>query len=83
MDESPRHYGTVEHDVPHTAGLFHPIDALHKVVYPVLLAGCFESLRLFHVLLLLLWEDGVQEGCLDVKLVELPVEGGSNVGDDA
>jgi hypothetical protein len=82
MDESLRHYGAVERDVPQMAGLFHPIDALHEVVYPVLLAGCFKSLRLFHILLLILWEDAVQEGCLNVELVEFPVKGGSDVGND-
>jgi len=58
---------------------FIPIDALHQVKDPILLSGDFEAGWLFHIQLFVLWEDTIQKGGLNVKLVKFPAKRGSDV----
>ena len=59
--------------------LFHPVDALHELPDPVLLAGFLKPRGLFHERDLVRGEHTVKKSCFNIELVKIPIKGGSEM----
>jgi hypothetical protein len=77
--ETPLADGEVKRMVPDATGLFHAIDAFHEFHDPGLFAGCLEAGRLFHKHHFGLRKDTVKKSRFDVILLDVPIEGSSDV----
>ena len=69
--------------VPDTTGLLHAVETFHKAHDPVFFARRFEAAWLFHEHCFIGGEDTVKKSGFDVKMLEVPIEGGSEVENGA
>jgi len=81
--ETPLRDGSMQGLIPHAGGLLHAINALQELPHPIFLSGALEPGRLFHEHTFVRRQNAVEKGCLDVILLEVPVEGRSEVRDGA
>ena len=81
--ETPANDSVMEGLVPNPTCLFHAINTFMKLHHPAFLAWFLEARRLLHVCSFIRGKDAMKESSLYIELLQIPVERGCDVEDNA